>query len=106
MLRLTIKNSHLKMFYKFLTPILFNNLGNESNAPVLSYVSDLLSTFSSCFNLSSAFIKNVFWLTFLLLRLNFYQHINCLLNEQLQPNDPQLSLISFSCTSCKNVRQS
>lgn len=75
MLRLIIKNSHLKMFYKFLTPILFNNLGNESNAPVLSYVSDLLSTFSSCFNLSSAFIKNLFWLTFLLLRLNFYQHI-------------------------------
>lgn len=49
MLRLIIKNSHLKMFYKFLTPILFNDLGNESNAPVLSYVSDLLSTFSSCF---------------------------------------------------------
>lgn len=44
MLRLIIKNSHLKMFYKFLTPILFNNLGNESNTPVLSYVSDLLST--------------------------------------------------------------
>ena len=48
-LRLIIKNSHLKMFYKFLTPILFNDLGNESHAPVLSYVSDLLSTFSSCF---------------------------------------------------------
>lgn len=62
------------MFYKFLTPILFNILGNESNAPILSSVSDLL-TFSSCFNLSSAFIKNVFWLTFLLLRLNVYRQI-------------------------------